>query len=158
MDSATRNKLQTIIKNQENDPDFQHWQSDSESMNSNENNNESYQNGTRTYVNLAMDSPSESPQPWKSGQPLWDQKNKTALASNLAKNKSLSMALTDLRHLDDDDDDDNDNPTTDEETNVIIDQPWAPQNPAYESDTEVDVVPFVLMQGRVAFYDNNNDA
>lgn len=110
-------------------------------MISNDHNYESVQNGPNSFVNPSIESNSESSQPWESGQPLWDESNKATLASNLAKNKSLSMALPDLRHLDEE------NADTDEETNLIIDQPWAPQNPAYESDNEVDVVPFVAMQG-----------
>jgi len=124
VDTNTRNKLQKIMNEHENDPQFQYYNSDAESEGSH-NSHEFYGNG-----DIGVVSPT-SPE-WNKdiGNKNFGISGKNLAQSNLQKHKSLSTPLFDLTKLDtieadvdvDDDDDDDDT--------------YALQNEAYDTDND----------------------
>lgn len=121
VDTGTRNKIQKIIDDHENDPQFEYYNSDAESEGSH-NSREFYGNGDVGVV---------SPGPgWSKdyGNKNFGISGKNLAQSNLQKHKSLSTPLFDLTKLD----------TI--ETNVDLDQndAYAIQNEAYDSDHDED--------------------
>ena len=129
VDTSTRNKIQKIIDDHENDPQFEYYNSDAESEGSH-NSREFYGNGDVGVV---------SPGPgWSKdyGNKNFGISGKNLAQSNLQKHKSLSTPLFDLTKLD----------TI--ETNVDLDEndAYAIQNEAYDSDHDEDE------PGRFQFY------
>lgn len=126
VDTNTRNKLQKIMNEHENDPQFQYYNSDAESEGSH-NSHEFYGNG-----DVGVVSPTSPGWNKDIGNKNFGISGKNLTQSNLQKHKSLSTPLFDLTKLDtietavdvDDDDDDDDT--------------YALQNEAYDSDNDED--------------------
>ena len=129
VDTSTRNKLQKIMNEHENDPQFQYYNSDAESEGSH-NSHEFYGNG-----DVGVVSPASPGWNKNIGNKNFGISGKNLGQSNLQKHKSLSTPLFDLTKLDtietavdvDDDDDDDDDDDT-----------YALQNEAYDTDNDED--------------------
>jgi len=127
VDTNTRNKLQKIMNEHENDPQFQYYNSDAESEGSH-NSHEFYGNG-----DIGVVSPTSPGWNKDIGNKNFGISGKNLAQSNLQKHKSLSTPLFDLTKLDtieadvdvDDDDDDDDDDDT-----------YALQNEAYDTDND----------------------
>lgn len=113
VDPNTQRKIHSIIRDQENDPRFQYYNSDAET------------NSIQSYDQDQLDSPSNLGNSQNYEDLIVSPNNggfynADALQSNLRKNKSLSTAVLDLRKLDAIDGDD---------------QGMSLQNEAYDSDS-----------------------
>ena len=119
VDSDTRNKLQRIIQDHENDPQFEYYNSDAESEGSH-NSHEFYGNGDVGVVSPA----------WNKdvGNKNFGMSGKNLAQSNLQKHKSLSTPLFDLTKLD----------TIEADVDIEDGDTYALQNEAYDSDQDED--------------------
>lgn len=121
MDTSTRNKLQKIINDHENDPQFQYYNSDAES--------EGSHNSQEFYGNSDVGVLSPGPG-WSKdvGNKNFGISGKNLAQSNLQKHKSLSTPLFDLTKLD----------TIETDVDIEDGDTYALQNEAYDSENEED--------------------
>ena len=119
VDSDTRNKLQRIIHDHENDPQFEYYNSDAESEGSH-NSQEFYGNGDVGVVSPGLG--------WNKdvGNKHFGISGKNLAQSNLQKHKSLSTPLFDLTKLD----------TIEADVDIEDGDTYALQNEAYDSDQD----------------------
>lgn len=122
VDTNTRNKLQKIMNEHENDPQFQYYNSDAESEGSH-NSQEFYGNG-----DIGVVSPTGPGWNKDIGNKNFGISGKTAAQSNLQKHKSLSTPLFDLTKLD----------TIEADVDVDENDTYALHNEAYDSDNDED--------------------
>ena len=120
VDPLTRNKLERIMTEHENDPHFQYYNSDAESERSSDS-HDFYGNGD--VDGMVPNGPS-----WNKdyGNKNLGISDKNVLQSNLQKHKSLSTPLFDLTKLDSVEVDIGDGPHG----------AWGEQNAAYDSDSD----------------------
>lgn len=122
VDTNTRNKLQKIMNEHENDPQFQYYNSDAESEGSH-NSQEFYGNG-----DIGVISPTGPGWSKDIGNKNFGISGKTSGQSNLQKHKSLSTPLFDLTKLD----------TIEADVDVDENDAYALHNEAYDSDNDED--------------------
>lgn len=121
VDTNTRNKLQKIINDHENDPQFQYYNSDVES--------EGSHNSQEFYGNSDVGVLSPGPGWCKDvGNKNFGISGKNLAQSNLQKHKSLSTPLFDLTKLD----------TIETDVDIEDGDTYALQNEAYDSENEED--------------------
>ena len=121
VDKSTRTKLQQIINDHENDPNFEHYNSDSESEGS------SYSQEFHGNGDIGVISPGPG---WTKdiGNKNFGISSKNIAQSNLQKHKSLSTPLFDLTKLD----------TVEADLDIEDGNTYALENDAYDSDYEVE--------------------
>lgn len=122
VDTSTRNKLQKIMYDHENDPQFQNYNSDAESEGSH-NSGEFYGNG-----DIGVVSPSGPGWNKDFGNKNFGISGKNLAQSNLQKHKSLSTPLFDLTKLD----------TIETDVDIEDGDAYALQNEAYDSENDED--------------------